>query len=55
MYIKDIVNELFFQGYCLLYETMLPSVLVARDKWLKKVMGQNLYIAITEVSVANNT
>ena len=23
-------------GYCLLYETMLPTVLFARDKWLKK-------------------
>ena len=21
-------------GYCLLYETMLPTVLFARDKWL---------------------
>jgi len=21
-------------GYCLLYETMLPTVLYARDKWL---------------------
>ena len=25
------------QGYFLLYETMLPSVLYARDKWLKEV------------------
>ena len=23
-------------GYCLLYETMLPTVLYARDKWLAK-------------------
>lgn len=24
-----------WMGYCLLYETMLSSVLFARDKWLK--------------------
>lgn len=24
-----------WMGYCLLYETMLSSVLYARDKWLK--------------------
>jgi protein arginine N-methyltransferase 3 len=28
-----IVSE--WMGYCLLYEAMLPSVLVARDRWLK--------------------
>ena len=28
---------LLFQGYCLLYENMLPSVLYARDNWLRKV------------------
>lgn len=27
-----IVSE--WMGYCLLYESMLPSVLFARDKWL---------------------
>ena len=26
-----------FQGYCLLYESMLPSVIQCRDKWLKSV------------------
>ena len=30
---------LCFQGYCLLYEAMLPSVLLARDRWLKPVRG----------------
>jgi hypothetical protein len=29
-----IVSE--WMGYCLLYESMLPSVLYARDKWLAK-------------------
>lgn len=29
-----IISE--WMGYCLLYETMLPTVLYARDKWLKK-------------------
>merc|ERR1711973_482829 len=28
-----IVSE--WMGYCLLYETMLPTVLYARDKWLR--------------------
>ena len=31
-----IVSE--WMGYCLLYETMLPSVIYARDKYLKKGM-----------------
>lgn len=30
-----IVSE--WMGYMLLYETMLPSVLYVRDKWLKPV------------------
>ena len=30
---------LCLQGYCLLYEAMLPSVLLARDRWLKPVRG----------------
>ena len=35
-----VFNNLFYslihsQGYCLLYESMLDSVLYARDKWLK--------------------
>ena len=29
-----IVSE--WMGYCLLYETMLPSVIYARDKYLRK-------------------
>lgn len=29
-----IISE--WMGYCLLYESMLPTVLYARDKWLKK-------------------
>lgn len=29
-----IISE--WMGYCLFYETMLPTVLYARDKWLKK-------------------
>lgn len=32
-----IVSE--WMGYMLLYETMLPSVLYVRDKWLKPVSG----------------
>ena len=31
-----IVSE--WMGYCLLYETMLPSVIYARDKYLRKGM-----------------
>ena len=31
-----IVSE--WMGYCLLYESMLPSVLFARDKWLTKMV-----------------
>jgi len=25
------------QGYCLFYESMLPSIIHCRDKWLKQV------------------
>ena len=33
-----LIQVLFsFQGYCLLYESMLPSVIQCRDKWLKSV------------------
>lgn len=35
-----IVSE--WMGYMLLYETMLPSVLYVRDKWLKPVSEPKL-------------
>ena len=36
-----IVSE--WMGYCLLYETMLPSVIYARDKYLRKGMYKNTH------------
>ena len=35
-----IVSE--WMGYMLLYETMLPSVLYVRDKWLKPVSDSKI-------------
>ena len=37
-----IVSE--WMGYCLLYETMLPSVIYARDKYLKKGMYKSIFV-----------
>lgn len=37
-----VVSE--WMGYMLLYETMLPSVLYVRDKWLKPVSSLHLSI-----------
>ena len=34
---------ILLQGYCLLHENMLPSVLFARDKWLKKVRDSDAF------------
>ena len=44
-----IVSE--WMGYCLLYETMLPSVIFARDKYLNKgtVKHGILDISITKI------
>lgn len=39
-----IVSE--WMGYMLLYETMLPSVLYVRDKWLKPVSGSCGYVGV---------
>ena len=36
-----IVSE--WMGYCLLYESMLPTVLAARDKWLVRASRSPLY------------
>ncbi|KAA6378736.1 MAG: putative Protein arginine N-methyltransferase [Streblomastix strix] len=36
-YVDIIVSE--WMGYCLFYENMLETVIIARDKWLKKETG----------------
>jgi len=33
-----IISE--WMGYCLLYENMLPSVFLVRDKWLRESTGR---------------
>lgn len=43
-----IVSE--WMGYMLLYETMLPSVLYVRDKWLKPVSDLNLLYTLFKKS-----
>jgi len=45
-------------GYCLLYETMLPTVLYARDKWLAKdgiIMPDKASMYITAIGMSFNT
>ena len=47
-----IVSE--WMGYCLLYETMLPTVLYARDKWLAKdgiIMPDKASMYITAIGM----
>ena len=42
-------------GYCLLYETMLPTVLYARDKWLAKdgiIMPDKASMYITAIGMS---
>lgn len=39
-----IVSE--WMGYCLLYESMLPTVLAARDKWLVRALSISLSLGI---------
>ena len=45
-------------GYCLLYETMLPTVLYARDKWLAKdgiIMPDKASMYITAIGMSTIT
>ena len=39
-----IISE--WMGYLLLYESMLPTVLFARDKWLQKVAHLSPHVAL---------
>lgn len=53
MKVDIIISE--WMGYCLLYETMLPTVLYARDKWLAKdgiIMPDKASMYITAIGMA---
>ena len=47
-----IVSE--WMGYCLFYESMLDSVIVARDRWLVRIMISKNYSWVFLIIIKSN-
>jgi len=50
----NVSNPCFVQGFVLVFESVLPSVIIARDKWLKPVSfrdGRGMNLSMRCVSV----